>query len=145
MLRGNPSKKSFSDDEPEGVAGLPWKPPEGLGTRGTLEWDRLAKLLEAERRLYASDGAHLAIAATAYQDAMYWRFQAAKRTVSLEDRLRIKRTERMEWERYRKAVNDLCLSQGTRARAKTAGPGKASSRMADYLANRKQKIGGGSV
>jgi hypothetical protein len=47
---------------------------------------------------------------------------------------RFKTGERMQWGEYRKFLNDLCLSQGTRARAKTGGRGKETGKLGDFFA-----------
>ena len=109
LLHGNPGKRKLRDDEPEAVSGRPNKPTNLLTKVGSAKWDELASLLESEHRLTISDGPMLDGAALAWQSMV-----AAIKGKCARD-------ARMQLEHYRKFCNDLCLSQGTRARAKTIG------------------------
>jgi len=128
------------------VAGRPKKPAD-LPAAAAEHWTYLAGLLEQEHRLTLSDGPILMAASIAYAIGMKltqmlmdpatptWivyerpepdgnhRQEVAKHPVFSE--------ERQAWERYRKAVNDLCLSAGTRARARTSGQ-KPNSKLDQF-------------
>ena len=132
LVTGNPGKRAVPEDEPTAVPGWPDK-PDGLGKEGSAEWDRLAQLLEGELRLSVADGPHLLGAATAFQTARDFQRRSKQRGLPHDEWRKFKTGERMQWAEYRKFVNDLCLSQGTRARAKTGGRGKETSRLGAFL------------
>ena len=136
LLQGNPGKRPISEDEPTPVEGWPDKPPK-LGKVASEEWDRLAELLNGEQRLNLADGPHLTGAATAYESALEFQRRSKQRGLPHDEWRRFKTGERIQWDTYRKFLNDLCLSQGTRARAKTGGRGKATSKLGTFL----QKVG----
>lgn len=138
LITGNPGKRQIAEDEPQPVLGWPDKPP-GLGKDGFGEWDRLALLLEGEQRLGRADGPHLLGAATAYQGAMDFQRKAKQRGLPHDEWRRFKTGERMQWGEYRKFLNDLCLSQGTRARAKTGGRGKETGKLGSFFARQSAK------
>lgn len=135
LLRGNPGKRDVPTGGVIAPPGRPMKPPlEGVASE---HWDYLASLLEAENRLTKSDGPHLTAAAIAYAlaskltavlmnpDTPLW-FVEVRPDADGGERQEIKKhpvfaEERSQWERYRKVLNDLCLSAGTRARARTTG------------------------
>jgi len=135
LVTGNPGKRPLRADEPQAIEGWPEKPP--LGAVAGAEWDRLAKLLESEQRLTTSDGAFLAGAARAYENALEIQKRQAGAREHIATWLRLKAAERMAWEHYRKFLNDLCLSQGTRARAKTTG-GKPKSALEAFLTGQRK-------
>ena len=138
LVTGNPGKRPLRADEPEGIPGWPAKPPK-LPRTASDEWDRLAQLLEDEQRLTQSDGPMLTGAALAYDAALEIRKKLRGRGVPPDLWLRLKTGERMQWDTYRKFVNDLCLSQGTRARASNAkggGRGKQTTRLEAFHARR---------
>lgn len=137
-MTGNPGKRAIPEDEPIAVEGWPDKPG-GLGKYGGEEWDRLALLLEGEQRLSPADGPHLLTAAKAFASALDFERKARQRGLPHDEWRRFKTGERIQWESYRKAINDLCLSQGTRARAKVGGRGKASSKLEGFLNRRGAK------
>lgn len=128
LVTGNPGKRPIATDEPIAVAGWPDKPPK-LGKIAAAEWDRLAKLLDGEQRLGRADGPHLTGAATAYETALEFQKRAKQRGLPHDEWRRFKTGERIQWDTYRKFLNDLCLSQGTRARAKVGGRGKATTKL----------------
>lgn len=140
LVTGNPGKRPVPDDEPVAVPGWPDKPPK-LGKVASAEWDRLALLLEGELRLSKADGPHLLGAAIAYETALEYQKRSRYRGVPAEEWRRFKTGERVQWDTYRKFVNDLCLSQGTRARAKTGGRGKETGKLAVFLAKRQARVG----
>lgn len=128
LVTGNPGGRPLREDEPEAIPGWPDKPPK-LPKAANEEWDRLAGLLESEQRLTKSDGPMLTGAAVAYDAALEIRKRLKGRGVPADLFLRLKTGERMQWDQYRKFCNDLCLSPGTRARAKTGGRGKQTSKL----------------
>jgi hypothetical protein len=132
LLRGNPGRRPIPLDEPMAVPGSPDKPPY-LSDWASTEWDRLLQLLEREQRLSKADGPHLEGAAIAYQAAMEYRRKARQRGLAHDEWRRFKTGERIQWDVYRKFCNDLCLSQGTRARARTGGRGKEGSKLSAFL------------
>jgi hypothetical protein len=139
LITGNPGKRKIREDEPEGVPGWPEK-PSNLPKEASLEWDRLANLLESELRLTTADGPMLTGAALAYDAALTIRKKLKGRGLPTDLWLRLKTGERMQWDTYRKFVNDLCLSQGTRARAsKGGGRGKQTSRLEGFIAGGKAR------
>lgn len=140
LITGNPGKRPISEDEPEPVPGWP-EMPVHLSKMAREEWDRLAKLLEGEQRLSLSDGPHLTGAATAYATALEFEKKSKQRGLPHDEWRRFKTGERIQWDTYRKFLNDLCLSQGTRARAKTGGRGKASGGLEGFLNRRAAKKG----
>ena len=97
-----------------------------LSKEGRAEWDRLAGLLEGERRLTLSDGPMLDGAAAAKDAVVTLRTKLKGRGMPPDLWLRTKTAERIQWDTYRKFVNDLCLSAGTRAKASTGDKPKAS-------------------
>lgn len=125
LITGNPGKREIPEDLPEGQPGWPDQPT-SLSKVGRAEWDRLAQLLEGEGRLTLADGPMLAGAAAAYEGVTEIRRRLKQRYLDQDVWLRLKTGERMQWEAYRKFCNDLCLSQGTRARARTTGKSKPS-------------------
>jgi phage terminase small subunit len=127
LVTGNPGGRPLRDDEPEAVSGWPDKPK--LGKVASAEWDRLALLLESEQRLTTSDGPMLIGAATAHEAALAFQKRATQRGLPHDEWRKFKTGERMQWDQYRKFCNDLCLSPGTRARAKTGGRGKQTSKL----------------
>lgn len=135
LLTGNPGKRAIAEDEPKAIPGWPEKPA-GLGKDGAAEWRRLAVLLDGEQRLGFADGPHLLGASIAYQGAMDFQRKARQRGLPHDEWRRFKTGERMQWAEYRKFVNDLCLSQGTRARAKTGGRGKETTKLEGFFARR---------
>lgn len=129
LLEGNRGKRRLREDEPVATPGWPAKPD--LEPVASDEWDRLARLLETEQRLTTSDGPTLTSAANAWAAslklaAMQGRCRRLDLWVKLDARLQ------MRQEHYRKCINDLCLSQGTRARAKTTNA-KPTSRLTAFL------------
>ena len=132
LVTGNPGKRRVPADEPVAVPGWPDTPP-GLGQVAEAEWVRLATLLAGELRLTPADGPHLLVAAKAYATALAFEKRARQRGLPHDEWRRFKTGERIQWESYRKALNDLCLSQGTRARAKTGGRGRSTSKLDGFL------------
>ena len=57
-------------------------------------------------------------------------FPSTIRGVPADLWLRLKTGERMQWDTYRKFINDLCLSQGTRARASKRNAHSGTDRAA---------------
>lgn len=142
LVTGNPGKRKLRDDEPEAESGWPAKPAK-LPKIASDEWDRIALLLEAEQRLTIADGPMLTGAALAYDAAMAIRQKLKGRGVPTDLWLRLKTGERMQWDTYRKFINDLCLSQGTRARAsKSGGRGKQTSKIEGFLGRRAARAHG---
>src|SRR3990167_8552950 len=135
LITGNPGGRPIPDDEPTAVPGWPEKPPK-LGKHANEEWTRLALLLEGELRLSPADGPHLLGAAFAYETALEFQKRARQRGLPHDEWRRFKTGERIQWDTYRKFLNDLCLSQGTRARAKTGGRGKQTSSLSAFLTRR---------
>lgn len=136
LVTGNPGKRALRDDEAEAIPGSPLKPPK-LGKVASAEWDRLATLLEDEQRLTPADGPHLLGAATALETALEYQRKGKQRGLPHDEWRRFKTGERQQWDAYRKFVNDLCLSQGTRARAsKSGGRGKLASKLEQFHASR---------
>lgn len=138
IVQGNPGHRPIPTDEPTQVPGWPDK-PEKLGKIAAAEWDRLAYLLEGEQRLGKADGPHLTGAAVAYETAQDYQRRAKQRGLPHDEWRKFKTGERMQWGEYRKFLNDLCLSQGTRARAKTGGRGKEAGKLGDFFARRLKK------
>ena len=135
ILRGNPGKRKILDDEPLPQPGRPSRPA-GIGADAEGEWDRLAHVLELEGRLHLSDGPHLLAVAIAYQTMWEW-VHRGKKATKLADKLQCAREARQQRETYRQGVNDLCLSQGTRSKAKTTDAGQAATRgIGAFLARR---------
>jgi len=120
------------------VPGAPIK-PSGLSRSASEEWDRLIEELEGEQRLSLSDRASISVAAIAFGSAKDYERKAKQRGLPHDEWRRFKTGERIQWETYRKAINDLCLSQGTRARAKTGGRGKETSKLGAFLSRRTTK------
>jgi len=137
LVTGNPGKRPVPDDEPVPVPGWPIKPA-GLAKGAAEEWQRLAELLDGELRLSPADGPHLLGAAIAYQGAKDFEKRAKQRGLPHDEWRRFKTGERIQWDTYRKFTNDLCLSQGTRARAKVGGRGKETSKIGSFLARRRE-------
>lgn len=135
LVTGNPGGRPIPEDEPQPVPGWPDKPPR-LGKIAAEEWDRLAFLLEGEQRLGRADGPHLTGAATAYEAAIEFQKRSKQRGLAHDEWRRFKTGERIQWDTYRKFLNDLCLSQGTRARAKVGGRGKETTKLGAFLARR---------
>src|SRR5436190_17274553 len=133
LVTGNPGKRAVPDDEPVAIPGWPDKPPR-LGKDASAEWDRLANLLDGELRLSPADGPHLLGAAIAYETALEFQKKSKQRGLPHDEWRRFKTGERIQWDTYRKFLNDLCLSQGTRARAKVGGRGKETSKLGSFLA-----------
>jgi hypothetical protein len=98
----------------QGAPGLPTPMP-GLTSGERREWERLARLLEGERRLTMSDGPGLDVAASAHELMMFIRRR--KRRVRGAAWLQLAAAERHAAESYRKALGDLCLNAATRNRA----------------------------
>lgn len=136
LVTGNPGKRPVPDDEPVPVPGWPVKPP-GLGKFAADEWQRLAELLDGELRLSPADGPHLLGAAIAFQSAKEFEKRAKQRGLPHDEWRRFKTGERIQWDTWRKFLNDLCLSQGTRGRAKVGGRGKETSKLGSFLTRRK--------
>jgi hypothetical protein len=131
LLQGNRGKRQLREDEPHAPAGWPEKPE--LGAVASAEWDRLARLLEAELRLTTSDGPNLTNAAKAWAGATALEAkQALCGPEAIDHWIKLDARIQMRQEQYRKCVNDLCLSQGTRSRAKTANA-KPTSRLTAFL------------
>jgi hypothetical protein len=148
ILKGNPGRRQLPADEAQSPTGRPMKPAEiETNLVASAHWEYLASLLEAENRLTLGDGPTLTAAAIAYALGM-------KLTTALMDpstptwivytrpdpdngeRQEIEKhpifgEERAQWERYRKCINDLCLSAGTRARART-GQAKPVSKLEQF-------------
>ena len=131
LVTGNPGKRPINTDEPVAVPGWPDKPK--LGKFASEEWDRLATLLDGELRLSPADGPHLLGAAIAYETALEFQKRSKQRGLPHDEWRRFKTGERIQWDTYRKFLNDLCLSQGTRARAKTGGRGQKTSKVGAFL------------
>jgi phage terminase small subunit len=129
LITGNPGKRPLRPDEPEPIVGWPTKPP--LGRIASAEWDRLARQLESEHRLTTADDSSLTGAALAWEAITKLR-RKQRATRDIETYTKLQAGIRMQLEQWRKFVNDLCLSQGTRARAKTIG-GKPQSRLRQFL------------
>ena len=125
LVGGNAGKRPIPENEPEPIAARPTRPA-FLGKEGRAEWDRLAQLLEDERRLTLSDAPMLQGAASAYESALTIRKKLKGRGMPPELWLRTKTAERIQWDTYRKFCNDLCLSAGTRAKATVANRPKTS-------------------
>lgn len=144
LVTGNPGKRPIRADEATAVPGTPDKPPK-LGKVASAEWDRLTSLLEAEQRLTPADAPHLLGAATALETALEYQRKGRQRGLPHDEWRRFKTGERQQWDAYRKFVNDLCLSQGTRARAsKGGGRGKATSKIEQFHASRSSARHGGA-
>lgn len=141
LVTGNPGRRPVSDDEPVAIPGWPAKPP-GLAKDASLEWDRLATLLDGELRLSPADGPHLMVAVMAYQKALAFQRKGKQRGLPHDEWRRFATGERIQWDSYRKAVNDLCLSQGTRARAKIGARGKETSKLGSFLARNRSRATG---
>lgn len=133
LVTGNPGHRPIPEDEPQAVPGWPDKPAK-LGKVAAAEWDRLAELLEGELRLGKADGPHLTGASIAYEAAIEFQKRARQRGLPHDEWRKFKTGERMQWGEYRKFLNDLCLSQGTRARAKTGGRGKEGGKLGSFHA-----------
>ena len=138
LVTGNPGKRRIPDDEPEPELGRPAEPT-GLTKIGVSKWRDLAALLESEQRLTLSDGPTLEGAAAAYEAAIEAAKDARRRGLSWKERRQARKDARMQWDQYRKFVNDMCLSAGTRARAKVGGRGKATSKLEGFLSRRGTK------
>lgn len=138
LLTNNPGKRPIPEDEPMAVPGWPEQPAK-LGKAAAAEWERLAFLLEGEQRLGKADGPHLLGAAIAYEGALDFQKRAKQRGLPHDEWRKFKTGERMQWGEYRKFLNDLCLSQGTRARAKTGGRGKETGKLGSFFARRSAK------
>lgn len=135
LVTGNPGKRPVSQDEPKPVPGTPEKPP-FLRRWAGQEWDRLQALLEGELRLSKSDGPHLLGAAIAFEAALDFQSRAKQRGLPHDEWRRFKTGERIQWDTYRKFLNDLCIGPGTRARAKVGGRGKETSKFEAFLSRR---------
>jgi hypothetical protein len=149
LLKGNPSGKPIPENVPAAVQGRPQKPTELTGTAAE-HWDYLAELLESEHRLTLSDGPLLMAAAIAYAIGMkltlaimdpnlptwivYERPEPDGNLRQEVDKHPIFSEERSQWERYRKCVNDLCLSAGTRAKARTPTGAQPKSKIDAFAA-----------
>ena len=134
LVTGNPGGRPVPVNEPVLVPGSPERPA-GLGKAGDAEWARLVGLLAAEHRLSEADGPHLWAASKALATALDYERKARARGLDHGEWRRFKTGERQQWETYRKAINDLCLSQGTRARAKV-GTAAQPSKIDQFLARR---------
>jgi Phage terminase, small subunit len=124
--------------------------PADIKGEASEHWDYLADLLEAEGRLTLSDGPLLMATAFAYAIGMrltralmdpetplwvvYSRPEPDGNERQEVEKHPIFGEERAQWERYRKCCNDLCLSPGTRSRAKGASPGTPKSKVAQFRA-----------
>lgn len=135
LVTGNPGKRRIPEDEPIPVAGAP-EIPRGLSRPAVAEWERLVAELEGEQRLSLADRGSLEIAARAHASALEFERRAKQRGLPHDEWRKFKTGERIQWDTYRKALNDLCLSQGTRARAKVGGRGKATSKLGGFLERR---------
>lgn len=132
LVTGNPGKRPISEDEPKGVRGAP-QVPAGLSKGAVDEWHRLVEELEGEQRLSLADRGTLEIAARAHASALDFERRARQRGLPHDEWRKFKTGERIQWDTYRKALNDLCLSQGTRARAKVGGRGKETGKLGAFL------------
>lgn len=132
VLQGNRGHRPIPTDEPVAVPGWPDQPPK-LGKVAAAEWDRLAHLLDGEQRLGKADGPHLMGAAIAYETALEFQKRSKQRGLPHDEWRKFKTGERMQWGEYRKFLNDLCISQGTRARAKTGGRGKEAGKLGNFF------------
>lgn len=141
LITGNPGGRPIPEDEPQPVPGWPDRPAK-LGRVAAGEWERLAQLLDGEQRLGKADGPHLLGAAIAYEAALDFQKRARQRGLPHDEWRKFKTGERMQWGEYRKFLNDLCLSQGTRARAKTGGRGKEAGRLGEFFARHGAKTAG---
>lgn len=139
LVTGNPGKRKLRDDEPEGVPGWP-DVPNGLRKVARGEWERLGKLLEDEGRLTLSDGPTLMGAAISYESALEFERFSRQRKLPYDEWRKFKTGARMQWDAYRKFVNDLCLSAGTRARAQ--GPRKPKQTRLEAFEGRKRPAAG---
>jgi hypothetical protein len=128
FVTGNPGGRPIPQDEPVAIPGSPNKAA-GLSKDAAAEWDRLVASLDSEQRLTPTDRSHVLVAAKAYGSALEFERKAKQRGLPHDEWRRFKTGERIQWDSYRKAVNDLCLSQGTRARAKVGGRGKATTKL----------------
>lgn len=135
LVTGNPGHRPIPDDEPQPVPGAPDK-PRGLSKHAAPEWDRLIQELEGEQRLSKADRGHILGAAVAYGTAQEFAIASRRRRISNDEWRKLKTSERIQWDTYRKFLNDLCLSQGTRARAKTGGRGQQTSKLGAFFAKR---------
>lgn len=152
LLKGNPGKRPIPDDVPVAVPGRPEKPKELTGVAAE-HWEYLAGLLEQEKRLTLSDGPLLMAASIAYAIGMkltlalmdpetpiwiiYQRPEPDGNERQEVDKHPIFSEERAQWERYRKCVNDLCLSAGTRAKARTPGGQQPKSKLDAFAARQR--------
>jgi hypothetical protein len=125
IVQGNPGRRPLRLDEPQGVRGWPEKPA-GLSENADAEWMRLATLLETEKRLVSADAPFLTGAAVAFANALDAREKLAGPDVEADLWLRLRTSERLSWEAYRKFLVEMCLSQGSRPRA-TTGRGRVRS------------------
>lgn len=132
LVTGNPGHRPVPDDEPVPVPGAPARPA-GLSKPAIEEWDRLILELDGELRLAKADRGHLLCAAKAFASALEYEKRARVRGLPNDEWRRMKTGERIQWDTYRKALNDLCLSQGTRARAQTGGRGQKTSKVGAFL------------
>lgn len=123
-------------NDPKPEAGWPDLPP-GMSAGARKHFRRLAERLEHERRLTKSDGPGLEGAARLYDIAIHAtkRARRAERE-GLYDLAREARVEeRLAWDSYRKWLNDLTLTPGTRARARvSADPGDKPNKLASLQA-----------
>lgn len=117
-LMGSKTRRRHRDRERVVVTlGVPTK-PRYLGIHGSHEWNRLTRLLTTEGRLCEADRPCLEIAAGTYQSAREIHTQLEKETsIGSDQWVRLARAERLAWQLYQKALNDLCLTAATRVRA----------------------------
>lgn len=135
ILQGNRGHRPIPDDEPVAVPGAPDQPA-GLSKAAAEEWHRLVDELEGEQRLGKADRGTILVASRAYATALEFERRSKQRGLPHDEWRKFKTGERIQWDTYRKALNDLCLSQGTRARAKVGGRGKETSKLSGFLDRR---------
>ena len=137
MVTGNPGGRPLNDAEPQPPKGWPPMPPQ-LGEAGQAEWRRLAKLLEDELRLTLSDGPSLEGAAMAYEKALEYDRRGKNPKLPAAEWRRYQTGARVAWEAYRKWLNDMCLSAGTRSRVKQGGRGAVGGKLTGFLTGAKR-------
>lgn len=137
ILNGNPGKR---DVEAQAEAPKGWPElPAYLSRVAQEEWRRLANLMDAELRLSPSDGPILAGAAVAFDKALQFEQKAKRRGLPDDEWRKFSTGSRIQWDTYRKFVNDLCLSPGTRGRAKVGGRGTTTTKLSAFLGGAKAK------
>lgn len=137
-LGGNAGHRALPND-PKPALGWPVR-PRGLGIVARRQWKVLGTILDDEHRLTTSDGPALEGAALAYE-AWQWALEQAKDCPLMligpkgeEKAHPAYGVVRSSLDAYRKWLNDLTMTPGTRARARVPHVSQDKNRLEELQA-----------